>query len=67
MMPNKFIAHYKLQKYIVNGYIYAVVKKTMYGLPQAGKISHQMLVTHLAPYGYKPSNIHQDIGHTKEN
>ena len=30
MIPNKCIAHYKLQKCIVNEYIYAVVKMTMY-------------------------------------
>ena len=40
MISTKFIEHYKPQKYIVNGYINAVVKKTMYGLPQADKISH---------------------------
>ena len=28
----------------------------MYGLPQAGQISHDYLVQHLEPCGYRPSN-----------
>ena len=28
------------------------LKKGMYGLPQAGNITHDELVRHLAPFGY---------------
>jgi len=27
----------------------------MYGMPHTGKLAYDELVTHLAPYGYKPS------------
>ena len=38
-----------------NGYIFALVTKGMYGLQQAGEISHDALLKHLEPYGYRSS------------
>jgi hypothetical protein len=35
--------------------VYVRINKTMYGLPQAGILSQQQLVRHLAKYGYYPS------------
>jgi hypothetical protein len=35
--------------------VYVRIDKTMYGLPQAGIISQQILVQHLAKYGYHPA------------
>ena len=38
LIPPNIIAHYKLQKLICNGYIYAPIKKAWYGLKQLGKL-----------------------------
>ena len=47
---------YNLQEESHNGYIYARVTTEMYGLPQAGRISHNALVKYLELYGYNPSS-----------
>ena len=52
-IPPAIIAHYNLEGYITNGFVYAKVKKAWYGLKQSGKIAHDDLVQHLAKYGYK--------------
>jgi hypothetical protein len=57
MIPQEFIDEYKLTPLIENGYIYAEVRKGMYGLPQAGKIAQDRLASVLAPFGYAPANI----------
>ena len=51
-IPPNIIAHYKLQKLISNGYVYARIKKAWYGLKQSGKIAHDNLVAHLQKIGY---------------
>ena len=38
-----------------NGYVFVQVTKGVYGIPQAGRISHDALVRHLTPYVYHPS------------
>ncbi|MHA7856378.1 hypothetical protein [Marinobacter shengliensis] len=40
-----------------NGYIYAEVRRGMYGLPQAGKLANDELTAFLAPHGYRPCPI----------
>ena len=45
-----------LKEKVHNGYIFARLTKGMYIIPQAGRISHDALVQHLAPYGYYTSN-----------
>ena len=47
IISQEFMDFYGLRKYISNKYSYAEVHKTVYGLPQAGKISHDELVKHL--------------------
>ena len=47
---------YKLTDKVHNGYIFAIVTKRMYGLPQAGSIAHNTLVQNLVLYGYYPKN-----------
>ena len=54
IIPNKFIALYKLQDKIIDGFICIEIRRGMYGLPMAGKLAYDNLVTHLLPYGYKP-------------
>jgi hypothetical protein len=69
MLPPAIIALYKLENKIHNGYIYAEVRKGMYGLPQAGKLANDRLRKILAPYGYVPcpvtlglwTHLHSDL------
>jgi hypothetical protein len=52
MIPPNIIKHYSLDKFVVNGYVYARINKAWYGLRQSGKIAHDDLVSHLQKYGY---------------
>ena len=54
MIPAEIMDLYDLHDKVHNGYVYAEVRKTMYGLPQAGRMAEEELVEHLAPYGYAP-------------
>ena len=56
-LPVKFLSEsilnkYNLQQYIHNGAVLFEVVKSLYGLPHAGKISQDSLITHLAKHGY---------------
>ena len=37
----------------INGFLYVMVEKLMYGLVQAGIIAHTVLKEHLRPFGYE--------------
>jgi hypothetical protein len=37
-----------------NGKVYIRIDKGMYGLPQSGRLANNLLVTRLAPHGYRP-------------
>jgi hypothetical protein len=53
-MPEYVIAHYKLNEIATpEGYIYCEIQKGMYGLPQAGIISQQLLEERLQKDGYR--------------
>ena len=56
MIPQEFVEKYNLAKKSHNRYIYERITKGMYGLPQAGWISHDTLLKHLDPYGCHPSS-----------
>ena len=57
-IPADVIAKYHLDQFISGSSILFEVSKCMYGLPQAGLLSHQHLVGHLATHGYiQDSNI----------
>ena len=56
-LPVKFLStsilnKYNLHQYINNGAVLFEVVKSLYGLPHAGKISQDSLITHLAAHGY---------------
>ena len=51
-IPPTVMDEFKLHHYIHNDHILMQVDKTMYGLPQAGSISQEHLVHHLATHGY---------------
>jgi hypothetical protein len=46
MIPPNIIEHYSLDKFVVDGFVYAKINKAWYGLKQAGKIAHDDLVEH---------------------
>jgi hypothetical protein len=52
MIAPNMIKHYSLGKFVVDGFIYARIKKAWYGLKQSGKIAHDDLVEHLKKHGY---------------
>jgi hypothetical protein len=43
---------YKIANMVHNGYVLMEISKGIYGLPQAGKLAQDRLVTHLAQNGY---------------
>jgi hypothetical protein len=45
---------YNLDELVHKGAVYAEVRKGMYGLPQAGRITYDRLKRFLAPHGYAP-------------
>jgi hypothetical protein len=44
---------YNMAPLIHNGYVLMEISNTIYGLPQAGRLSQDRLVNHLAKFGYK--------------
>ncbi len=46
------IARYNLGPLIYNKHVYFEIRKCMYGLPQAGKLSQTRLINHLRKHGY---------------
>jgi hypothetical protein len=52
MLPDEIIELYNLKAKIVNGFVYAEVRKGMYGLPQAGRLANLQLQKFLEPHGY---------------
>jgi hypothetical protein len=57
MLPPAIVELYQLESKISNGYVYAEVRKGMYGLPQAGKLANDRLRKFLAPFGYVPCPV----------
>jgi hypothetical protein len=57
MIPPAIVELYKLENKISNGYVYAEVRKGMYGLPQAGKLANDRLRKFLEPHGYVPCPV----------
>ena len=54
IIPEEILSQYNLRDIAVVGWVYCEIKKGMYGLPHAGKISNDRLVKHLQPHGYAP-------------
>ena len=57
MLPAEIVELYDLKDKIVNGFVYAEVRKGMYGLPQAGRLANLQLQNFLEPHGYVPCPI----------
>jgi hypothetical protein len=57
LLPPAIIELYQLESKISNGFVYAEVRKGMYGLPQAGKLANDRLRKFLEPFGYVPCPV----------
>ena len=55
LFPSDFIESHHLNDLVDNqGFVFMEIRGGMHGLPQAGRLAHEELVAHLAPYGYSP-------------
>ena len=52
VFPEHIKRQYNLEKKAKNGYVYVKIRRSIYGLPQAGKLANTALKEHLTPYGY---------------
>ena len=50
-----------------NGFVYMEVHGRIYGLFQAGRLAHNNLVAHLAPYNYAPVTFTPSLWVNKQN
>jgi hypothetical protein len=57
MIPSHIQLLYNLQPQIIDGHVFAEIRRGMYGLPQAGKLANDQLQTFLAPHGYIPCSL----------
>ena len=55
MVPAAVLDRYNLHPYITHGHVYFEIRKCMYGLPQAGKLSQLRLIDHLSQHGFTHS------------
>jgi hypothetical protein len=65
--PEVIIQKYNLNALAVDGWVQIEIRKSMYGLKQAGLLANQLLQTRLAPFGYYPARhtpglwLHNDV------
>ena len=52
VFPEQIKQQYNLKKQSKSGYVYFDIRRSIYGLPQAGKLASMALKEHLAPYVY---------------
>ena len=64
IIPQEIIEKYKLNDIEENGWVYIKIVKGMYGLPQAGKIAHEILKKRLAKAGYHPTEFTPGLWNT---
>jgi len=61
-MPDDVIEHYKLLDVATpDGFVYCVIRKGMYGLPQAGIIAQELLAKRLKEHGYSQSETTRSV------
>ena len=53
-IPQEIINHYNLHNIVHHGKVYVEIRRSMYGLPQAGILAEQQLIRFLGSYGYSP-------------
>eukprot|EP00978_Attheya_sp_CCMP212_P012262 scaffold30472_cov37-Attheya_sp.AAC.1 len=52
IFPQHVIDQYKLHDLVYKGYIWIEIKRSIYGLPQAGKLANEYPRKKIAPHGY---------------
>ena len=52
VFPQHIKQQYDLEIKANKGYVYVEIIRSIYGLPQAGKLANTALKEYLAPYGY---------------
>jgi hypothetical protein len=57
LIPQEIIDQYNLLALVSDGHVYVEVQKDMYGLPQSGILSNQLLARRLAIHGYHQTKI----------
>jgi hypothetical protein len=57
IIPQRIRELYNLDVLAVNGFVFAEVRRGMYGLPQAGILVNQVLLHKLGAHGYRPVPI----------
>jgi hypothetical protein len=56
LLPRETIEKYDLNELAQDGKVYIEIQKVMYGLPQAGILTNELLQGNLAKDGYRPTN-----------
>ncbi len=56
LFPAWILKQYELMKHVLNGFIYLEMRRTVWGLPQAGILVNKLLRKHLLPHGYYECN-----------
>ena len=52
VFPEHTKKQYNLDQHVKNGYVYLEIRRSVYGLPQAGVLANKLLRKRLAPEGY---------------
>ena len=52
LFPDHIVKQYNLGEKAKNGFVYLEMRKTIYGLPQAGSLANKLLKERLEPHGY---------------
>jgi hypothetical protein len=55
ILPLDIIEKYQLTRLAVGGWVYLEIRKSMYGLKQAGILENKRLQKRLKPFGYHPA------------
>jgi hypothetical protein len=64
-IPQSIIDQCHLLDLVHNGFVLVEIRRGMYGLPQAGILAYNQLVSHLKAHGYAPcTHTHLVSGHT---
>jgi hypothetical protein len=64
-LPQETIDKYYLIELAQDGKVYIEIQKGIYGLPQAGILTNELLQRNLAKYGYRPTQrTHMAFGPT---
>ena len=67
MIPQEIIDQYNLQDLQENGWFYMKIVKGMPGLKQSARLANEILLHHLAPYGYALVQHNQSLWKHESN